>query len=518
MPTRATRALVLLSCLELVGAWPPSRLAAQGGAASPVAPDSSRLVGAFYPSPSAQRKGWLRLAGWTARMEAAERERVGSAPALLVLLTVRDSTLAEGERQYAYFDLRRSRDIRDAEAAAWLDSVDRVTGEAAAASSAVVSALPEATLSRWLVQSSALSRYAFALREDRRSSSRLPSREDKLVRTVAPLLTDWQSDLYQLLIDRTDFGEVRRGERSLDVWRQRGAIASDSDRSVRQEGFERLRAGFARSRDLFAFALIAAVKGRQQLALLQGEPSAPAQVYRSRYLEESSVRTLLDGIRGRAGMLRQYARDRAEFVQRVGGYPDLRPWDLNAPVGMVTPRFPLDTARSLMREALRPLGPEYSAELDSLLDSAAGRLDVASGPHRADGGHSVGFPGTPVGVYLFGYDGLYADLGRLVHESAHAMQKRLMARGGVLPTYANGPNYLAESVALFNELVVADYLASTRGSDPRARQFYLERFLAKAFEVVLGAQDADSSRRSTTPSRPAGLRPRTTWTPSRIGS
>jgi len=449
----------------------------------------SALLRAFYETPAAQQTGWHRLKAWTSRLQK-QRLPLRTGSELLALLRVQDSAIVEEERQSSYFALRASRDVRDAAAAGWSDSVAQLSGTVGAAVARAVRAVPEHTLRTWLRRSPALAAYSFALFDTRHAAIHLPPAEAELIQRLTPAISGWQSELYQQLIDGTDFGSVRQGSDTLDVWRQRSAIASSPDRAVRRAGYEKLYAGFARNRHLYAFALLHTVESRNRLARLQGERDAPAQVYHSRYLDVPRVRALLANVRSRAVLYRRYCELRLRFAQREGGFAEAGPWDLTASFGMEPPRFSIDSARSIMRLALTRLGPEYAAELDSLLDPAGGRLDLTGGEHRSPGGSSIGFPGTPVGVYLFGFEGYYTDLTRLVHESAHALHTRMIARGRVPPVEASGANYLAEAVALFNELVVADYL-TRHATDSQSRQFYLERFLTKGFEVVLGAQDAE---------------------------
>jgi oligoendopeptidase F len=456
---------------------------------APIA-DSTPLLTAFYPTPAAQEIGWQNLSRWTSRLHQWQKAGVHSGAQLLELLRIRDSATVEGQRQYHYFTLRQFRNTRDARAQAALDSLGVLAGSGPDAAGRVIEAVPGSTLRRWLRNSPPLQPYHFAILEDRRSKPRLSRSEERVSNTLLPATTSWQPELYQRLVDRTSFGTVQDGNQSLDVWRQRNAISSSANRSVRREGYQKLYRQLAEHRDLFAFALIHTVKSQERLARLLGESDAPSYLYRSRSLEPSHVRALLSHVRGQADVYRQYLSARSRFAELSGGYSDVGPWDLTATAGLQPPVFSLDSARSIMRQALAPLGPEYLSQLDSLLDPAAGHIDVSGGAHRAGGGSSVGFPGTPVGVYLEGFEGYYTDLSRLVHESAHAMQSRMIARGGVLPVYASGANYLGESVALLNELLVADYLTQ-HASNPALRQFYLERFLGKAFEVVLGAQDAD---------------------------
>jgi oligoendopeptidase F len=129
-----------------------------------------------------------------------------------------------------------------------------------------------------------------------------------------------------------------------------------------------------------------------------------------------------------------------------------------------------------MREALAPLGAEYGEELAKLLDPANGRMDIVPGNNRKSGGFSKGFIGLESVFYSAGFAGSYNDLRVLTHESTHAVHRQLMNRNKVLPAYASGPNYLFEAFAIFNELLLPDYLYHHE-TDPLRKQYFLEQFL-----------------------------------------
>ena len=65
----------------------------------------------------------------------------------------------------------------------------------------------------------------------------------------------------------------------------------------------------------------------------------------------------------------------------------------------------------------------------------------------------------------------------------------LMANNRVLPDYTNGPNYFTESFAMFNELILADYLYRKETDTPR-KIWFLERLLNFATSVYPVARQA----------------------------
>jgi oligoendopeptidase F len=78
----------------------------------------------------------------------------------------------------------------------------------------------------------------------------------------------------------------------------------------------------------------------------------------------------------------------------------------------------------------------------------------------------------------------------IAHEGGHAAHRGFLSANGVKPLYANGPNFLFESFAVFNELVLADFFAE-HAADPRLRRYYLEQWMRiKGLDAFYGAQDA----------------------------
>ncbi|MGA8500953.1 MAG: M3 family metallopeptidase, partial [Candidatus Sulfotelmatobacter sp.] len=88
------------------------------------------------------------------------------------------------------------------------------------------------------------------------------------------------------------------------------------------------------------------------------------------------------------------------------------------------------------------------------------------------------------------YDGTFKDLSVIAHEGGHAVHRQLMTANGVAPSYAEGPHFLFESFAEFNELVLADFMAEHAGA-PELQRYYREQWMyIKGIDAFLGARDA----------------------------
>lgn len=260
-----------------------------------------------------------------------------------------------------------------------------------------------------------LPRYPFAIESMRRwRAHTLSEAEENILSAAAPQALNWQADLYDKLADEKA------------------------------------------DRDLFAFTLTHLASARTAFARLRGFESAADWTYFGSQLTRRYVDALLGRVAANADLFKRYQRLRAD-------QPD-------------PPRFTIDQARDILLQAAAPLGKDYTRELAALLDPANGRLDIVPGPNRMRGGFSDGAIGTDSVFYSHGFTGTYDDIRVLMHESTHAVQRQLMTNAHVLPVYANGPHFLAEALAMVNELALADFMAA-HATNAAEKKFYLQQFL-----------------------------------------
>jgi len=356
-----------------------------------------------------------------------------------------------------------------------------------------VLAVPEDRLRAFFDEEPALAQYRFALAGIRRDQPHLlPEAGQALLDEFQPQIGDWQFDLYEQIVAGIPFGTVQTSSGLLDVVRQRNLIAADPDGRVREEGFKRRFAGFASQRDLLAFALLHTVQAQNLLAKSHHYADAPARKYDSLYFKPEETRSLLASMAQHGDIAKRYETLRSQDVKR-GYHQPAHAWDMSAPEpGFVPPITSLSEARSIFHEAFAGLGKDYQTEFDALLDPTNGRADILPGgaANRYGGGFSVGSPGSTSILFYGRYDGIFKDLSVIAHEGGHAVHRQLMTENGVPPSYAQGPHFLFESFAEFNELVLADFMAE-HAATPAMQRYYRERWMnIKGLDAFYGAQDA----------------------------
>ncbi|MDQ2974604.1 MAG: M3 family metallopeptidase [Acidobacteriota bacterium] len=449
----------------------------------------------FFPSPEAEKAERLKIYAPLEQLESLKGQVASSADNLYRALRLSDQVESELRVHSLYLFLRYATDTKqeaNAEEEAHLRAEVR---RRRSFLQQEILQIDDQTLTRFFAQNPALGEYRFAIESIRRLRPHtLTVKEEELLNATKPFASDWQGEFYQQAVARINFGTVHTPNGDLDVLRQSDEIENNPDRKVREEGFKKLFAGYASQRDLFAFALMRLIKANNQFAQLRHYKDASDENSFDLYLTTEQVKNLYEQVAQQSEINRRYQRAVANRIRKTAGYEDVNFWDINAPSAGLNPvRFTIGETSHVIQAALQPLGPEYRQDLAALLNPANGRMDIVSGKNRMPGAFASGFPVSNSIFYSSGFEGYYLDLIKLAHESGHAVQSDLMRNNRVPYAYVRGPAYFTESFAIFNELLVADYLYRNE-TDATRRNYFLEQFLDRALTVFAAATLASLER------------------------
>lgn len=268
------------------------------------------------------------------------------------------------------------------------------------------------------------------------------------------------------------------------------APVSEGDERATREAEWRARwlAADARA-DVNAATLLAIVNQGNTVARLRHYPDAASMGYAERGLDRGMVDRSLAAVASNLALYHAYHQLRAERLKSLANIADPKPWDMSLLRGGSAPHFTFDDARRIVPAALAPLGPVYVAHFTALLAPGAGRIDVAGKiGNRERGGFSVNAPGVPSGLYMASFDGSINDLRVIDHEGGHAIAAQFANEGGTSSFFAAGPNWLMESYAILNELLLFDYLARTSAT-PAAHAYYTGLLLDDMMFQVFGSAE-----------------------------
>ena len=334
-----------------------------------------------------------------------------------------------------------------------------------------------------------LKRFAFAIQQDLRYRPHtLPLAQEEILSQVDPYLNPWVEELYQKCVDRTQFPDLFPvpGE-TLNVNLNYSRLINDTSRVVRQDTWQGYFRNMNTHRDIYAFALQKSVQTKNKLARMRGFQNYAESKYFNLFLTYDQVNNLYGQIAEHAGLNKKFQLLHQKGIKAATGYDTVYTWDRSVvPRGFEKPRWDIGQATDLIMEALAPLGQEYHDELASLLDPHQGRLDLVSGENRTPGAFAYGYAGAAWQFYCFAYEGYLGGVSgvtTMAHEAGHAVHFKILANAGTEPLYYDGPNYVTETVAILNELLLIDYLYKGAG-DLQMKIYFLEEFLKKATGVL----------------------------------
>jgi oligoendopeptidase F len=249
-------------------------------------------------------------------------------------------------------------------------------------------------------------------------------------------------------------------------------LSRSRNRNVRRAAFEGIHQTYGRYRNALGTLYAGSVKGdifysgaRRYANSLESAlfaDNVPEAVY------DNVVRTANE----HAPLLHEYM----DLRRRILGLDELRFYDLNVPLSdePVTD-VPYEEALDIVAEALRPLGPEYAADLKRGFSERW--IDVYENQGKRKGAYSWGSYGTRPYV-LLNYNGTLRDVFTIAHEMGHSLHS-WYSHAAQPQVYADYTILLAEVASTTNEVLLLEYLL--RKSTTEAEKKWL---LTYCFDMV----------------------------------
>ncbi len=416
------------------------------------------------------------------RADASALASAAPPGALGAYLENADRLVGKARRLSVYFTILSARNIDDQAAQTAADKTHIASQTIMDKVRVAVLATPSRSFAVLAKSDLRLRRFGYLETQSRaRAAHELPPGEAAIAGHIAQPTLDAYWTLYQK-IGRIPV-ESQAG--------QSNSLAKTPDRARREAAWrEKWREADSKT-PADATILLAIVRLNEAMADAEGFPDAPSAGYFAHGLDRATVDRTLSAIRADLPLYQRYQRFTAAQVTRTTGIAaaDVRPWDMGLTQGGLAAPFAFDQVREIIPAALSPLGRDYVDHFSALLAPSSGRLDIgAVVGKRESGGFSVSAPGVPSGLYMASFDGSLND-GRVVaHEGGHAVAAQLANEGGSPSIFARGPNWLMESYAILNELLLYDYLARTSPA-PAERQLYGRALVNDMMFQVFGSAE-----------------------------
>jgi len=271
-------------------------------------------------------------------------------------------------------------------------------------------------------------------------------------------LTRAPYEMYKALVNgELSFGSVTNTDGAKIAINQTSIVSllRSESRSVREASWRQYADGYLRQRATLAGLLGAAMRGDVFFARARNYPSALDAALAQTSLPRVVFDQLLASWRGRLPLWRRYWRVRA----RALGVDQLASYDIDAPLVRTRRHIPYDEARTLILEAMTPLGAEYGAVLRRGLYEERW-VDWAVNEGKTGGAEQSGAYGLHPFV-LVSYDESLLGVSALAHEMGHAMHTHFTNQSQP-PIYGNYADYLGETASTFSQALLRAHLLDAR--------------------------------------------------------
>ena len=260
-----------------------------------------------------------------------------------------------------------------------------------------------------------------------------------------------------------------------------GLYRSDDDRDVRRQAVDGVLGALRGFENTLAATLIGQAEFDVFLARSRGYDTALEAYLNKDDLDPAVYHNLIAAVRDHAPALHRYM----ELRRRVMGLDEVRLFDLYVPLAEPQAmEIPFPEARTMIVEALRPLGEDYIARLTEAIDPSSGWMDLY--PHL--GKQSGAFSAATYGVHPYikmNYQNQFDDVSTLAHELGHALHSDLAMNAQPHLSWRYVP-FVAEIASTCNEVLLSQYLAEN--AESTAAKAWLLSELAETIRTTIYRQ------------------------------
>lgn len=342
--------------------------------------------------------------------------------------------------------------------------------------------MPQDTFRAYLSERKELEVYEkHIMRIFRKKAHFLDTQQEALL-AAAGEVTDLPNQVFSMMVDADlVFPEItdENGEQVRLTHGRYIPFMLSGDRRVRKDAFTALYATYRSFRNTFAAMYAGQTKAHRFQAKARKYDSCLEAATDANNVPTSVYTNLIETVHNNMDKMYRYVALRKKIL----GVDELHMYDLYVPlVKEADAKVPYEKAKTLVLEALKPLGKEYC---DKIAEGFANRwIDVYENVGKTGGAYSAGAYGTHPYV-LLNYNDTLDDVFTVAHEMGHAMHSYLsnsnqpcMDAGYVI--------FVAEVASTCNEVLLMQYLLG-KTTDRVQRAYLINNFL-ESFRTTLYRQ------------------------------
>ncbi len=444
----------------------------------------------IYSDISVWEQDFKRVKELAEQIKGFQGKLAESAQQLLECFKKSDELLSLNDKVFVYARMKRDENNADATYQSLTERASSLATEVYSAISFIIPemlSIPEDTLLSYVNSNKELSGYMFMIRENLRQKEHILSEREEQILAMSSEISDTAGDVFTMFNNADIKFPYIKNEEGEEVEVTKGryiAFLESKDRRVRKDAFEAVYSSYKKMRNTLAASLTGNVKKNRFYSLVRKYPSALEASLDNDNISVNVYTTLIETVNKNLPLLDRYLKLRKKVLK----LDELHMYDLYVPmVEEFDKKIPYEDAKTIVAEALKPLGEEYVTYLKKGFDSSW--IDVYENEGKTSGAYAWGSYKTHPYV-LLNYQGKINDVFTLAHEMGHALHSFYtnMTQPYV---YSEYKIFVAEVASTVNESLLMRYLlprASSKQEKAYLLNHYLEEFRGTVFRQVMFAE------------------------------
>ncbi len=419
------------------------------------------------------------------KLAAYQGKVTESAETLYTCLNMNDDFLMDMYRLYIFSNMNLHQDTNDSDAQGLVQRVSSLQVKAAAALSFItpeIMGTDEEILLNYIKENKDLKLYEHSLLDMLRQKAHiLPKEQEELMALTGDFIGSPQeifsmfmnADLVLPEVIDNDHNTIRLTHGNYL------RLLKSSDRKVRKTAFEAMFKTLEGNKNTLTSVYLASLKKDVFTMRARKFDSCCEANLNDKNIDVSVYDNLIEAVNENLHLLHRYVSLRKKLLR----LDELHMYDLYTPmVADMDETITYEKAKTLVKEALVPLGEEYLSLLDKGFND--NWIDVYENKGKRSGAYSWGTYGTHPYV-LLNYQDTLNNTFTLAHEMGHALHTYYS--NDTQPfVYHAYPIFLAEVASTVNESLLINHLLSI--TEEKEKRMYLINHYMESFRTTLYRQ------------------------------
>lgn len=281
----------------------------------------------------------------------------------------------------------------------------------------------------------------------------LSEREEVIVNELTTAMNHYDDMSSNLLNNEHDYGKVKiDGENVVIATTNYRLLTKNKDENIRKKVYNLFNKKLEQYSNSNAYYLNSYVNMNDKLAQIYYFKDSWEQKLFGLNLSDKVFKTLVKTTEEHLDSLHKYFALKRDVL----GLEQLRMYDLNLEMAASTKEYTIEEAQDLVREAIKPLGSEYSDKYEKIIKNHY--IDYCQYKGKCSGGYSASSIKQDSRI-LLSFNGNLDSVSTIAHECGHNVHHQFENENNPYQ-YRFVSNLVAEVASLTNECLLSSYLVN----------------------------------------------------------